>query len=47
MVSRNYQDESVAIVRFNAADWPAARDEILMMVGEVLSRMIRYIEQGH
>jgi hypothetical protein len=47
MFSRNYQDGSMAITRFNALEWPAARDEISKMVGEVLSRMIRYIEPGH
>jgi serine/threonine protein kinase len=47
MISHSYQDGSMAITRFNASDWPAARDEILKMVSEVLSRMIRYIEQGH
>jgi serine/threonine protein kinase len=45
MVSHSYHDGSMSITRFNASEWPAARDEILKMVGEVLSRMIRHIEQ--
>lgn len=46
MVSRNYHDGSIAITRFNASDWPSVREEILKMLGEVLSRMVRYVEQG-
>jgi serine/threonine protein kinase len=46
MVSHSYQDGSMAITRFNAADWPAAREDLVKMLSEVLSRMMRRIDQG-
>jgi serine/threonine protein kinase len=44
-VGHSYQDGSMAIVRFNAADWPAAQGDIVNMTQYVLSRMMQYIEQ--
>lgn len=40
-----YQEDRTAVVRFNGLDWPAVTDEILSMVREVLSGMIRHIER--
>ena len=45
MVSHNYQEGSMAIARFNAADWPAAQADIVNMTKDVLSRMMQYIEE--
>jgi hypothetical protein len=36
----------MAIARFDAADWPAAQENIHKMMGETLSRMMDYINQG-
>jgi hypothetical protein len=44
-ISQDYQDGSMAIVRFNAADWPAAQEDIANMTRDVLSRMMDYIGQ--
>jgi serine/threonine protein kinase len=44
-ISQDYQDGSMAIVRFNAADWPAAQEDIANMTRDVLSRMMAYIGQ--
>ena len=44
-VSRSYQDGSMAIARFNAADWPAAQEDIVSMTRDVLSRMMQHIGQ--
>jgi serine/threonine protein kinase len=41
----SYTEGNMAVVRFNAADWPAATDDILDMVSEVFSRMMRHIAQ--
>ena len=43
MVGHSYQDGSMSIVRFNAADWPAVQADILSMTKDVLSRMMQYI----
>jgi serine/threonine protein kinase len=43
--SHSYQDGRMAIVRFDAADWPAAQGDILIMTRDVLSRMMQHIEQ--
>jgi serine/threonine protein kinase len=43
LVSHNYQEGSMAIARFNAADWPAAQADIVDMTKDVLSRMMQYI----
>jgi hypothetical protein len=44
-VGHNYQDGSMAIARFNAADWPAAQEDIVNMTRDVLSRMMQHIGQ--
>jgi len=35
----------MAIARFNAADWPAAQEDIVNTTRDVLSRMMQYIGQ--
>jgi hypothetical protein len=42
-VSHGYQDGNMAIARFNAADWPAAQEDILNMTRDALSRMMQHI----
>ena len=44
-VSHSYQDGSMAIARFNAADWPAVQEDIVNVTRDVLSRMMQYIGQ--
>jgi serine/threonine protein kinase len=44
--NQHYVDGTVAITRFNAADWPAARSTIIEMLREVLSRVVRYMDTG-
>ncbi len=46
MMNENYSDGTMAITRFDAADWPAARSTIAEMLKEVLSRMLRSIDTG-
>ncbi len=46
MIDRSYHDGNMAIARFDAADWPAAQENIHKMMGETLSRMMDYINQG-
>jgi serine/threonine protein kinase len=45
LVSHSYVDGNMAIVRFNASDWPAAQEQILNMTRDVVSRMMEYIGQ--
>jgi hypothetical protein len=42
-VSNGYQDGSMAIARFNAADWPAVQEDIVNMTRDVLSRMMQHL----
>jgi hypothetical protein len=44
MTNRDYVDGTMAIARFDAADWPAATTTITDMLREVLSRMVRHID---
>ncbi len=44
-VSRSYQEGSMAITRFNATDWPAARSDIVEMARDVLSRFMEHVWQ--
>jgi hypothetical protein len=46
MTSLQYIDGSMAITRFDAKDWPAARNTITEMLKEVYNRMLRFIEQS-
>jgi hypothetical protein len=46
MTNPQYIEGSMAITRFDAADWPAARSTITEMLKEVYNRMLRFIEQG-
>ena len=46
MTDPQYIEGSMAITRFNAADWPAARSTITEMLKEVYNRMLRFIERG-
>jgi serine/threonine protein kinase len=46
MTSPEYIEGSMAITRFNAGDWPAARSTITEMLKEVFNRMLRFIETG-
>jgi hypothetical protein len=45
LFDRGYHDGNMAIARFNAADWPAAQDDIKRMMSDVLNRMMTYIQQ--
>jgi hypothetical protein len=44
-VSASHHDGSMAM--FNAADWPAAEEDIVNMMRDVLSRMMQHIEQAN
>jgi Protein kinase domain len=44
-VSHIYQDGSMVITRFNAADWPATQENVMNMTRDVLSRMMQHIGQ--
>jgi serine/threonine protein kinase len=44
ITNRNYIDGTVAIARFDAADWPAATSTIMEMLREVLSKLVRYMD---
>jgi len=44
--NQHYVDGTMAITRFDAADWPAATSTIIEMLREVLSRVVRYIDTG-
>jgi serine/threonine protein kinase len=46
MTNPQYIEGSMAITRFDAKDWPAARSTITEMLREVYNRMLRFIEQG-
>jgi serine/threonine protein kinase len=46
MTNQHYVDGTVAITRFDAADWPAATSTIIEMLREVLSRVVRYMDAG-
>jgi len=46
MTNPQYIEGSMAITRFNAADWPAARSTITEMLKEIYNRMLRFIERG-
>jgi tRNA A-37 threonylcarbamoyl transferase component Bud32 len=46
MTNPQYIEGSIAITRFAAADWPAARSTITEMLKEVYNRMLRFVEQG-
>lgn len=46
MTNPQYIEGSMAITRFDAADWPAARSTITQMLKEIYNRMVRFIEQG-
>jgi hypothetical protein len=46
MTNPQYIEGSMAITRFDATDWPAARSTITEMLKEVYNRMLRFIEQG-
>jgi serine/threonine protein kinase len=46
MTSPEYIEGSMAITRFNAGDWPAARSTITEMLKEVFNRMLRFVETG-
>ena len=46
MTNLQYIEGSMAITRFCATDWPAARSKITEMLKEVYNRMIRFIEQN-
>jgi hypothetical protein len=45
MTSPQYVEGSMAITRFDANDWPAARNAITEMLRDVLNRLLRFIEQ--
>jgi serine/threonine protein kinase len=45
LFDHGYHDGNMAIARFNAANWPAAQDDIKRMMSDVLSRMMTYIQQ--
>jgi hypothetical protein len=45
-VSHSYHEGVIAIARFNAADWPAAQQDIVNMTRDVLSR-IRAVSAPH
>ena len=47
LISHSYEDGSMAIARFNTADWPAAQTDIVKTVREVLSRVMQRIEQDN
>jgi hypothetical protein len=44
--NRGYHDGNMAIARFDAADWPAAQENIKKMMTDVLSRLIIYVQQN-
>jgi hypothetical protein len=44
MTNRDYIDGTMAITRFDAADWPAATSTITEMLREVFSRVVQYME---
>jgi serine/threonine protein kinase len=44
ITNEHYVDGTVAITRFDAADWPAATSTIIEMLREVLSRTVRYMD---
>jgi serine/threonine protein kinase len=44
--NRGYHDGSMAIARFDAADWPDAQENIKKMMTDVLSRLIIYVQQN-
>ncbi len=46
MTNPQYIEGSMAITRFDANDWPAARSTITDMLKEVYNRMVRFIEQA-
>jgi serine/threonine protein kinase len=46
MTNPQYIEGPMAITRFDAKDWPAARSSITEMLKEVYNRMLRFIEQG-
>jgi len=46
MTNPQYIEGSMAITRFDAADWPAARSTITEMLKEVYNRMLRFMERG-
>lgn len=47
MTNPHYIEGSIAITRFDASDWPAARSTTKDMLKEVYNRMLRYVEQEH
>jgi serine/threonine protein kinase len=46
ITNQHYVDGTVAITRFDAADWPTATSTIIEMLREVLSRVLRYVDTG-
>ena len=46
MTNPQYIEGSMAITRFDAADWPAARSTITEVLKEVYNRMLRFMERG-
>ena len=46
MTNRHYVDGTIAITRFDAADWPASTSTIAEMLREVLHRVVRRIDIG-
>jgi serine/threonine protein kinase len=46
IMHQHYVDGTMAIARFDAADWPAATSTIIEMLREVLSRVVRYMDRG-
>ena len=46
MTNAQYIEGSMAITRFDAKDWPAARSTITEMLKEVYNRMLRFIDLG-
>jgi hypothetical protein len=47
MTNPHYIEGSMAITRFEANDWPAARSAITEMLKEVYNRMLQFIEQAN
>jgi serine/threonine protein kinase len=46
MTDPQYIEGSMAVTRFDAKDWPAARSTLTEMLKEVYNRMLRFIELG-
>jgi serine/threonine protein kinase len=46
MTNQEYVDGTMAITRFDGADWPTATSTITEMLREVLGKVVRYIDMG-